>query len=85
MKNKLKIISANTEYEAINTGHCFSFSSFSKKKINNILNLYIIKTLIQFCFISADSGNKKPFFSFGSNNDDEEQGQGLTSIHQISG
>lgn len=40
-----------------------------------------------FFFFVVDSGNKIPILGqlFGSNPDDQEQGSGLTSVHQISG
>lgn len=78
----------NTEYEAINTGNCFSFSRFSEKSNDfKKKNVHFVRILIYLVFFVADSGTRRPLLAqlFGSNNDDEEQGGGLTSVHQTSG
>lgn len=42
--------------------------------------LVLMHWLIRFGLISDDSGNKKPFFGLGKPSDDEEDGEGITSI-----
>lgn len=77
----MKATHTHAECEAANTGNGFSISRFPNKFYRFEFCRQIVN-LLSF-FVLVDSGTR-PILPFASN-PDEEQGTGITSIHQVSG